>query len=316
MKKISLVLFAVIFLVHPVFAGEDKIQITIGESKIIPVDNPKKIAVGDPKVADIKVVSEKEVLLIGKSAGSTSFIVWDKENKQTTVQIIVIPANLEKTMIEVNVQVLEIKKNTAVDFGINWQDTVKALSIGEKTIPPVFQIGEFERLVKVEMKLNSLLKNGQAKVLAKPRLLTINGSKASFISGGELPVMYQTSEQIQVDWKSYGVKLDIQPSADVLDNINVQIKVEVSSLDSSTGVNYNGNIIPAIKTRAADTSIYVKKGGTIVIAGLLLNEEIKREEGVPFLSDLPLIGLLFRYTHTEKEDSELVIFVTPSVVGK
>ncbi|MFH1824502.1 MAG: pilus assembly protein N-terminal domain-containing protein [Candidatus Firestonebacteria bacterium] len=315
MKKYLLaVLFCFLFF-NQTFS-EEKIQITVGESKIIQIDSPKKIAVGDPKVADLKVISEKEILLIGKSAGSTSLIIWDKDNNQITKQVVVLTSELEKTMVEVNVQVLEMNKSAVNDFGINWSDTLNALNIGEKTIPPIFQIGDFERLESIKMKLNTLVKNGQAKMLAKPRLLTISGSKALFLSGGELPILYQDSQKMNVEWKEYGVKLDIQPTADVLQNINVEIRVEVSNLDASTGVNYNGNIIPALKTRWAKTSIYVKKGGTIVIAGLIQTEEVKREEGIPILSDLPLLGILFKSFHTETSESELVIFVTPSVVGK
>lgn len=315
MKRIFL--FLIVYLIFQTNSyAQEKIQLTVGESKIIQVDSPKKIAVGDPKIADLKIISEKEVLLIGKSSGATTFIIWDKDNNQVTSQILVLASDLEKTMIEVNVQVLELKKSSISDFGINWADTLKALSIGEKTIPPVFQIGEFERLEKIQMKLNSLVKNGQAKILAKPRLLTISGRKAEFLSGGELPVVYQDNQRINVEWKEYGVKLDIQPTADVIENINIDLKVEVSNLDSSTAVNYNNNLIPALKTRWAKTSIYIKKGGTIVIAGLIQTEETKREEGIPVLSDFPLLGVVFRYTHIEKVESELVIFVTPSIVGR
>ncbi len=297
-------------------AGEERIQLTIGESKIINVDSPRKVAVGDPKVADIKAVSEKELLLIGKSGGNTTLIVWDKDSGQVTSQVIVLPSDLEKQMVEINVQVLEIKKSSVSDLGINWSDTVKALDIAEGSIPPLFQVGDLGRLEKIEFKLNSLLKNGYARVLAKPRLLAISGSKASFLSGGQIPVLYQDQSRLTVDWKDYGVKLDIKPTADLAENINCELRVEASNIDSSNGANYNGNIIPAIKTRWANTSIYVKKGGTLVIGGLLQTEETKREEGIPLLSDLPLLGLLFRYTHSEKLDSELVIFVTPSLVGK
>jgi len=300
--------------------AEDKIQITIGESKILTVDSPKKIAVGNPVIADVKSISEKELLLIGKSGGTTSLIIWDKDGNQESSQVIVLASNIEKTMIEVNAQVIEIRKDSNNSFGVNWEEALGALTVAEKTIPPLFQLSDCERLQKVQMKLDVLVKNGYAKILAKPRLLTISGAKAKFLAGGEIPVLIQTGGQnnpnISVDWKSYGVKLDIDPTADALDNINCLIKVEVSNLDSSAGVSYNGSVVPAMKTRWVDTSIYVKKGGTIVIGGLLQTEEFKRETGIPILSDLPLLGVLFKSIETQKQESELVIFVTPSIVGK
>ena len=312
MKKSALLFCLIPFLC----AAQERVQLSIGESRIINVDSPRKIAVGDPKVADIKAVSEKEILLIGKSGGNTTLIIWDKDNVQSTSQVLVLPSDLEKQMVEINVQVLEIKKSNVSDLGINWSDTVKALDIAEGGIPPLFQVGDLGRLEKIEFKLNSLVKNGYARILAKPRLLAVSGSKASFLSGGQIPVLYQDQSRLTVDWKDYGVKLDIKPSADLAENINCEIRVEASNIDSSNGANYNGNIIPAIKTRWANTSIYVKKGGTQVLGGLMQTEETRREEGIPFLSDLPLLGLLFKYSHIEKTDSELVIFVTPSLTGK
>ena len=308
-----------LLLLSAVVFAEDKIQITIGESKILAVDTPKKIAVGNPLIADVKSVSEKELLLIGKASGTTSLIIWDKDGNQTSSQVIVLASNIEKTMIEVNAQIMEIRKDSNNNFGVNWEEALGALTVAEKTLPPLFQVADFERLQKVQMKLDVLVKNGYAKILAKPRLLTISGSKAKFLAGGEIPVLMQSgqnSSSTNVDWKAYGVKLDIDPTADALDNINCIIRVEVSNLDSAAGVSYNGSVVPAMKTRWADTSIYVKKGGTIVIGGLLQTEEIKRETGIPILSDLPIIGLLFKSTETQKQESELVIFVTPSIVGK
>ncbi len=299
----------------PVFAG-DKVQLIVGESKIIPVDSPKKIAVGESNIADVKIISEKEILLNGKSAGITTLIIWKPDGSQDTTQISVVAAELEKIMVEVNVQVLEIRKNAMTDFGINWSDTMKALSVGEDTIPPLFGVGNFDRLKKVEASLNLLLKNGQAKLLAKPKLLTISGSKASFLAGGEVPFVYQDSQRMNIEWKEYGVKLDILPVADSFGNINVDIRAEVSNIDSANGINIGSTILPGLRTRWAKTSIYVKKGGTIVIAGLIQSEEVKRTEGVPILSEIPLIGELFKYTHSEAIDSELVIFVTPSIVGQ
>ncbi len=308
--------FLFLFLSALTVSAEETLQLTIGESRIVNVDSPRKVAVGDPRIADVKAVSEKEILLIGKSGGNTTFIVWDKDNAQSTSRVVVLPSDLERQMVEINVQVLEIKKSNVTDLGINWSDTVKALDIAEGSIPPLFQVGDLGRLEKIEFKLNSLLKNGYARILAKPRLLAISGSKASFLSGGQMPVLYQDQSRLTVDWKDYGVKLDIKPTVDLAENINCEIRVEVSNIDASNGANYNGNIIPAIKTRWANTSIYVKKGGTLVIGGLMQTEETKREEGVPLLSDLPLLGLLFKYSHIEKMDSELVIFVTPSLIGK
>ena len=303
--------------VPQVFSGTaEKVQISVGEAVIIEVDRPEKIAVGDSAIADVKTISEKEILLSGRTAGTTILIIWDRPDRKRTIQVIVISAEMEKAMIEVDVQVLEIRKNSLSDLGLNWAESVKALRIGEEKIPALFQVGNFERLEKIQTTLNVMVTNGNARFLAKPRLLTVSGGQAKFQSGGEIPVIYQDKDRMSTEWKPYGVKLEVNPTADSLGNINAGIKAEVSSIDAASGVNINNFVLPGIKTSWVDTTIHVKKGGTIIIAGMIKNETTSQSQGLPILSDLPLIGELFKRYHTENLDLELVIFVTLSLVGK
>jgi pilus assembly protein CpaC len=153
--------------------------------------------------------------------------------------------------------------------------------------------------------------------LSKPKLLTISGEQASFLAGGEIPYATENKEgATNVEWKPYGVKLNIKPTIDSSENIDANLRAEVSEIDDSNGIISSGIVIPALKTRWAETSVYMKSGNTLVIAGLIDDENQKTTSGVPLISDIPIIGELFRFTSDQKSQTELVIFVTPTLIGE
>lgn len=162
-----------------------------------------------------------------------------------------------------------------------------------------------------------LINRGKAKILSKPKLLTISGEQASFLAGGEIPYATENKEgATNVEWKPYGVKLNIKPTVDNSENIDANLRAEVSEIDDSNGIISSGIVIPALKTRWAETSVYMKSGNTLVIAGLIDDESQKTTSGVPLISDIPIIGELFRFTNDQKSQTELVIFVTPTLIGE
>lgn len=313
--RIILIVLMSIFLCESLNFAKN-IEIIVGEAKIFKIKDIKKVAVGNSNIVDVKAISSEEILLSGKASGTTTVIVWNEEDKQTEINVTVFESKLEKAMIEVSVQVMEIRKSSAGDFGIDWKSALSAVYVGETTIPPLFNIGTLERLKKIETAIKFLVQKGYAKVLAKPRLLTVSGGKASFLSGGEIPIVYQDQQKLVIEYKGYGVNLDINPTADNEGNISSDLRAEVSTIDPDNGVMMGTSVIPALKTRWVKSSVFVKKGGTIVIAGLMHTEESKKTEGVPIISNIPLIGELFKSTHSEQIDTELVIFVTPSIVGQ
>ena len=195
--------------------------------------------------------------------------------------------------------------------------TPNNLNIGENYPPPLMAFGSFTRQ-SLTASLQLLVNLGKAKILSKPKLLAVSGEEASFLAGGEVP--YVTQNQLgssNIQWKPYGVKLKIKPVIDADGNISASLRAEVSGLDPQNGVSTgNGIIIPALRTRWVETTVYMKGGSTLVIAGLIDEQSQKLTSGIPILSDIPILGELFRFTDNERTQSELVIFVTPSLVGQ
>lgn len=312
------------------FADSGPIYLTIGESKLIHVESAKKVAIGNPEIADVTGVSDQEILLSAKSAGNTNLIFISPDGEKETRMVTVSAHNLKKSMVEVDVEVMEIDSQSALKAGLSWGSVTSSnsgsssgtvtpnnLTIGENSPPPLVAFGSFSRQ-SLTASIQLLIDRGKAKILSKPKLLAVSGSEASFLSGGEIPYVSESNlGSTNVQWKPYGVKLKIKPSIDGEDNISADLRVEVSGIDNANGVSTgNGIIIPALSTRWAETSVYMKSGSTLVIAGLINENDQKLTSGVPLLSDIPILGELFRFTNDSKTQTELVIFVTPSLVGQ
>ncbi|NTV52134.1 MAG: hypothetical protein HGA76_03855 [Candidatus Firestonebacteria bacterium] len=295
------------------WAGAD-LTLTSGGAKVIGVKSPEKVAIGNPEIADVKQISGEELLLTGKTIGSTTLIIWFPDGHKDISTVIVSAGKSAQTMIQVDVQVLEINHNEGDNFGLNWDGilgTAGELTLAE-TEAPLKAIGTLQR-GKLNLLLKLLVEKGHAKVLARPKLLTLSGRKASFSSGGEVPYATTGSNgQSNVEWKKYGVNLDVLPTANDTGSINAEIRAEVSEIDYTHLVQNN----PAIKTRWASTTIHVNPDATVVIGGLIQEKDQTIYQGVPLLMDIPVLGYLFKSTTIIQEESELVIFVTPHLVGR
>jgi pilus assembly protein CpaC len=158
--------------------------------------------------------------------------------------------------------------------------------------------------------LNALQQKGTASILAEPQLSTRSGFKASFLAGGEIPYSVASVNGVTIQFKPYGIKLDIEPRVGHSGVIRAIIESEVSSIDAS--ITTTGG--PALLTRRTRTEFNVRAGETIVLSGLLQRSTSTDIDKVPLLGDLPLLGALFRSRRFQNKETELVVFVTPSVV--
>lgn len=160
--------------------------------------------------------------------------------------------------------------------------------------------------------INAVQDNSVGQVLAEPNISVISGESASFLVGGELPLVTVIDGTTTVTYKEYGIKLDLAANVLKDDKIRLAILPEVSSLDSQyRNETYD---LPALKTRKASTVVELGDGQSFVLAGLLNNEEVESFSKIPFIADVPILGALFRYSQTERKKTELVIVATVSLV--
>jgi pilus assembly protein CpaC len=231
------------------------------------------------------------------------------------------PSGEAEELVEVDVQVVEVNKSKMTRAGLDW---VRLLE-GTPGLPPAAQItesggtlsrvGTFSR-GQVDAFVRALETDNYGKLLAKPKLLVVSGSPANFMVGGELPIVSQDSQgHTTVTWKDYGVKLSIKPERKEK-AIRTAVRAEASTVDTATAVTLpNGTYMPGIRTRWAETTVELAPRATVIIAGLIQTEDVKVTVGLPVLARLPLLGWLFRTTRIERNETELVIFVTPSLVS-
>ena len=232
---------------------------------------------------------------------------------------------MPRRMIKVDVQVLEVNRGKLTRVGVDWVRLleggpgalapVSPANVVEGTPPSLETFGTFER-GKVDAFVRLIQEKDYGRLLAEPKLLTADGAEASFLAGGEVPVVNQDSQgRTSVTWKEYGVRLKIKPERRGT-MVRTSVRAELSTLDNVNAVTLpNGTYMPAIKSRWAETEVELNDKATVVIAGLIQSGEVTVKKGVPLLSDIPLLGWLFRSTRTEKLETELVIFVTPSLVS-
>jgi pilus assembly protein CpaC len=167
--------------------------------------------------------------------------------------------------------------------------------------------------------IDALKEDGLVKVLAEPTLIALSGKSAYFLAGGEYPIPVPQggvggATTITIDYKSFGVGLKFTPTVLSSGKINMQVAPEVSELDFSNAVTIQGYVVPALTTRRVATTIELADGQSFAIAGLLREDLREIVQKFPVLGDIPILGVLFRSTYYQKNESELVIIVTPHLV--
>jgi pilus assembly protein CpaC len=157
--------------------------------------------------------------------------------------------------------------------------------------------------------------DGVATILAEPNLTALSGETASFLAGGEFPIpVSQSLGAVTIEYKQYGVGLAFTPIVLEDGRISMRVRPEVSELSDAGSVTLNNFKVPALTTRRAETTVELGSGQSFMIAGLLRNTNSNSINKAPFLGDLPILGALFRSTKWQRQETELVIIVTPYLV--
>jgi pilus assembly protein CpaC len=240
--------------------------------------------------------------------------------------------------VNLRVRFAEVSKETLKQFGINWESIARfggnvllGVATGRDFISST---GTFPRegstntiigsytggRQDINGAIDALATEGLITVLAEPNLTALNGETASFLAGGEFPIPIAQAgnnsggNTITVEFKTFGVGLAFTPHLLEAGRINLRVRPEVSQLSSAGSVTLSGFSIPALTTRRAETTVELGSGQSFVIAGLLQNNTTQDISRVPVLGDLPILGTLFRSDKFRRNESELVIIVTPYVV--
>ena len=251
--------------------------------------------------------------------------------------------------VQLRVRVAEVSRSVSKELGINWETAARiganvpiGLFTGRTFLDtsagvPSFLGGTAANTVlrsgtgagslfagyqngstHINTLLDALATENLVRDLAEPTLVTTSGEEAKFLAGGEIPVpVGQGLGQVSIVYKQFGVSLSFKPTVVNEDLISIKVAPEVSSLvtDVSGGaITENGFAVPALQTRRAETTVELGSGQSFAIGGLLQNNITSQVSRFPGLGDLPVLGPLFRSTNFARNETELIIIVTPTIV--
>jgi pilus assembly protein CpaC len=384
------------------YAAETKLTVAVNQSQILTFAGVERVAVANPEIADVVVVSGFELLLVGKAPGITNLYVWSSAGR--TSYIVEVGANDSQIAGEIksilgypDVRVSKVNKNVIIEGTVNdryQKDRAEkvASAYGEKVInlleitkpiqvkieakvieinrgktnnlgikwgndtslPGTFKFGQspnsgwttnytggtsgstwnnsltdtkpfgkawggYGGYWDINAQLDALVKQGLAKILSQPNVITLSGEKANIMVGGQIPIpVGMQNGMVTIEWKDFGIKLDISPDVNSEGLINSKIKAEVSTVDWTDDhqIGISANLkIPPINIRKAETAIALSSGQTLAIGGLIASEVSKDVTKVPVLADIPVLGKLFTSTAFSRNETELIIIITPTIIN-
>jgi pilus assembly protein CpaC len=239
--------------------------------------------------------------------------------------------------ILLRIKFAELSRSAANTFAVNLvstgaTNTIGQVSTGQASSTTPSSIGSGQSTFTISNALNifafrpdlnlgafiqALEQHNLLQTLDEPTLMTSDGKEASFLVGGEFPIPVlqggANSGAVTIQFREFGVRLKFTPTITGNNNIRLHVQPEVSSLDYSNALSFNGFTIPALSSRKIETNVELGEGQSFVIAGLIDNQVTETLSRIPGLSSLPILGNLFKSKSITKSDDELVVLVTPEI---
>jgi pilus assembly protein CpaC len=185
------------------------------------------------------------------------------------------------------------------------------------TISQALNIFAFRNDLNLGLFIKALQSRNLLQILAEPNLVTTNGKEATFLVGGEFPIPVlqggANSGAVTIQFREFGIRLTFNPLITANNTISMHVKPEVSSLDYTNALSFNGFTIPALASKKMETNVELGQGQSFVIAGLLDNQVTETVNKIPGLSSIPILGNLFKTKETDRSNTELVVMVTPEI---
>lgn len=294
-----------------------------------------RVTVANPAIADAVVVSEREIVINAAAAGEGDLIVWLQSGARVHFRVQVhTPA--DRMQIALAVKFAEVRRDALRELGVSglykdknvrvgtdlfrsdevFDKTTKAITVpaASRFLSVLTDFGTDDLLAFIDAQEQ----RGNARLLAEPTIMTANRELARFLAGGELPIPVvqggSGQSAVSVQFREFGIRLSFTPEIVSDSLIKLQVIPEVSSLDFTNAVLLQGFRIPALRTRRIESTVDVRRNTSLVLSGLFSGEEERVKTGVPLLKDIPILGQLFSSTRWQKNESELIVIVTPVIV--
>jgi pilus assembly protein CpaC len=296
-----------------------------------------RVSIVNTAVADVVVVSDREVVINSIAPGETDAIIWLANGNRTHYRISV-HSPADRKQISIAVHFAEVRRDALREIGVSalWRDQRSRAGTGIFRSDAVFDdngkiitgpgtgFGTFLS----DFGTNNLLafldaqeQLGKARFLAEPNLMAGNKDTASFLAGGELPIPVvqgsgagTSGNAITLQYREFGIRLTFVGEIISDSLIKLQVTPEVSSLDFANAITLQGFRVPAFRTRRVSSTLDVRKNQSLIISGMFTGEDENVRTGLPFLQSIPILGQLFSSTRWQRNESELLVVVTPEVI--
>lgn len=316
-----------IVIAQRIFVGRNIDQLRSNVRALYP-DLPVRIRTAGPKlvltgrVPDADTAQQIFSLAVGAARGTTTNVI---NNLQVTAP----------TQVNIRVKFAEVSRSISKRIGFNWEvlgnltaNYMLGFAVGNDIVRTpgggfIFPGDDKDRIfssfqnnnVFIDTVIELLDDEGLITVLAEPNLTAKSGETAEFLAGGEFPIAVSSGEdKTTLEFKQFGVSVSFTPTIVSENRINLVVRSEVSELTDAGGIQANGFNIPSLSTRRALTTVELGSGQSFAIAGLLQNTTNQALSDIPGMKDIPILGALFRSDEFQRQESELMIVVTPYIV--
>ena len=299
---------------------------------------------------EIAVAVNADGIVLSGRASSTQVmlriaeVVRAAQPKSNVINMLQVPGGSDAQQVMLQVRFAEVNRRAVSELGTtlftgatgagNWigrgttgqfpsvdfTDLARTEANGVRTLEGKMEFSDFLNIFLFNTNWNAgaliraLKQTGHFQSLAEPNLIAYNNREASFLAGGEFPVPIVSSiGQVSIQFKEFGVRLNFTPTI-AGDLIRLKVRPEVSELDFNNGITLEGFRIPALTTRRAETEVELRDGQSFAVAGLIDNTAQLDTAAIPLLSQVPIIGHLFKSKADRKERTELLVLITPRLV--
>ncbi len=315
-----------------------KVDLPIGRSYAISTTvDVIRVSVAADAIADVIAISPRELVVNAKALGETDLLLWGADGTRAHYRVLV-HSPADRMQVLVSVKFAEVRRDVLTEFGLSGLYRRGETRIGTGVLRDGRQVDPTTGAVSVpaDARFLTLLSSfgtadfmallqaqeeqGKVRTLAEPNIMAGNKEDASFLAGGEIPVPIAQNAvpgqvaAVTIQYREFGIRLAFNGEIVSDSLIRLKITPEVSTLDYANAVVLSGFRIPALRTRRVESTLDVKRDQSLVISGLFNDERQQVRSGIPGLKDLPILGALFSSRSWQRNETELVVIVTPIVV--
>ncbi|MCJ7955038.1 MULTISPECIES: type II and III secretion system protein family protein [unclassified Pseudomonas] len=326
--------------------GQLPAALSVGEGLQQELQSPvaiTRLAIGDPKIADVHLNGDRGFLLTGIASGTTSLMVWTACSNTPRQSMVFVKGKATAALtslslapaddpslpsqVQTDIRFVEVSRTKLKEASTKILGMGKNFFLGSPNL--LFPTSSTFKLPvsadqfnigfgggRVSAMINALESSGFAYTLARPSLVAMSGQSATFLAGGEIPIPVPSSgsDTISIEYKEFGIRLTLTPTVIDRNRISLKVAPEVSELDYTNAVVIQNIQVPALTIRRTDTSVSLADGESFVISGLISSNNTTNISKFPGLGDIPILGAFFRDSSVNRQDKELLMIVTPHLV--